>query len=202
MPVEVARSSSALTCRSPDTEVDALFVGRWSQRAISERPLTEQQVSALFEAARWAPSANNQQPWLFVYARHAEHLRRLRTLLNDRNQRWASRAPLLIFVFARRRSPETGAPIRTAQFDTGAAWLSLALQAHKLGLSTRAMGGIHHDRVYEELGVPHEDFESMVAIAVGYPGEVEELPGDLREREKPNTRKSTREFVFEGRYGG
>src|SRR6185369_6343771 len=124
--------------RSPDAEVDAQFVERWSRRAISERPLSSAQIQSLFEAARWAPSANNFQPWLFVYASQPESLARARELLVPTNQRWANRAPLLVFVFARKRHPETLAPLRTAAFDTGAAWQSLALQAHKLGLSTRA----------------------------------------------------------------
>jgi nitroreductase len=92
--------------------------------------------------------------------------------------------------------------LRTAAFDTGAAWQSLALQAHQLGLSTRAMGGIHHDRVHEALGVPTEDFESMIGIAIGYPGERDTLPKELHEKEQPNARKSVREFAFEGRYPG
>jgi nitroreductase len=202
MPVEALERPPASLARSPEVEVDAQFVERWSQRAISARPLPRALVAALFEAARWAPSASNLQPWMFIHASSPDSLTRARALLKEGNQRWASRAPLLIFVFARRRHPDTGAPIRTAQFDTGAAWQSLALQAHKLGLSTRAMGGIHHEQVYEALGVRQEDFESMIAVAVGYPGDADELPSDLREKERPNTRKSTREFVFEGRYGG
>jgi nitroreductase len=186
--------------RVPEAEVDALFLERWSQRALSDRPLTPQQVSTLFEAARWAPSASNLQPWLFVYANRPETLARARTLLKETNQRWASRAPLLAFVFARKRHPDTGAPIRTAAFDTGAAWQSLALQAHKLGLSARAMGGIFHENTYEVLGVPPDEFESIAGIAIGYPGERDALPGDLVEKELPTQRKSTREFVFEGRY--
>jgi nitroreductase len=186
--------------RQPEAQVDELFLERWSRRALSDRPLTGQQISTLFEAARWAPSASNLQPWLFVYANRPETLAKARTLLKETNQRWASRAPLLVFVFARKRHPETGAPLRTAAFDTGAAWQSLALQAHKLGLSTRAMGGIHHELTYEALGVPAEDFESIAGIAVGYPGERAELPADLLEKEQPNARKSAREFAFEGRY--
>jgi len=202
MPIEAVNNPPVSINRLPETEVDPQFLERWSHRSISERALSKAQIAALFEAARWAPSASNLQPWLFIYAARSEALARARALLKENNQRWASRAPLLIFVFARRRNPETGAPIRTAQFDTGAAWQSLALQAHKLGLSTRAMGGIHHEQVYEVLGVSREDFESMVAIAVGYPGDVDELPSDLKEKEKPNARRSTREFVFEDRYPG
>ena len=193
----IAVSSS----RSPEAEVDAQFVDRWSRRAISERALSAEQIASLFEAARWAPSANNLQPWLFIYASRPESLAVARGLLLETNQRWASRAPLLVFVFARKRHPTTGVALRTAAFDTGAAWQSLALQAHQLGLSTRAMGGIHHAAVYEALGVSAEDFESMVGIAVGYPDEREVLPSDLHEKEQPNTRKSVREFAFEGRYG-
>jgi nitroreductase len=200
MPAEAAKISAVVTFRTPESEVDAQFVERWSHRALSERPLSPQQIATLFEAARWAPSASNLQPWLFIYANRPETLERARALLKENNQRWAARAPLLVFVFARKRHPETGAPIRTAQFDTGAAWQSLALQAHKLGLSTRAMGGIHHDKVHAALGVSPDEYESVVAVAVGYPGEIDSLPGDLRDREKPNTRKSTREFVFEGSY--
>jgi nitroreductase len=186
--------------RRAEAEVDPLFVERWSRRAISERALTAAQIDALFEAARWAPSASNLQPWLFVYASQSESLERARRLLKENNLKWARTAPLLVFVFARKKDPQTGAAIRTAQFDTGAAWQSLALQAHKLGLSTRAMGGIHHEQVYGLLGVPESDFESIAAIAIGYPAERESLPPEFHEREQPNQRKSVREFVFEGRY--
>jgi nitroreductase len=201
MTVTAAKFSPDLpTSRKPEFEVDDIFVERWSRRALSERPLTQQQISTLFEAARWAPSASNLQPWLFVYANRPESLERARALLKENNQRWASRAPLLVFVFARRRSPVTGLPLRTGAFDTGAAWQSLALQAHKLGLSTRAMGGIHHEEVYSALAVPRDEYESMAAIAIGYPAERDSLPADLHEKEEPNARKSTREFVFEGSY--
>ena len=189
-----------LSARLPEAEVDPLFIDRWSRRSISERGLTPRQIATLFEAARWAPSASNVQPWLFVYASQPESLAKARTLLKETNLRWAVRAPLLVFVFARTRHPETGAPLRTAQFDTGAAWQSLALQAHKLGLSTRAMGGIHHEQTYDTFGVPVDDFVSMAGIAIGYPAEREALPADLHDKEQPNTRKSVKEFAFEGSY--
>ena len=186
--------------RRAESEVDPLFIERWSRRSLTGRPLSDQQIATLFEAARWAPSANNLQPWLFVYARTPEMLERARMLLKETNQRWAARAPLLVFVFAQKRNPATGAPIRTAQFDTGAAWQSLVLQAHRLGLSTRAMGGIYHERTYGLFDVPADQYESMAAIAVGYPGERELLPSELHDREQPTSRKSAREFAFEGRY--
>jgi len=200
MSATAAKVSPDTLVRLAESEVDALFVERWSRRALSDRPITPEQIATLFEAARWAPSASNLQPWLFVYASQPESLARARTLLKEANQRWATRAPLLVFVFARKHHPETGQPIRTAWFDTGAAWQSLALQAHKLGLSTRAMGGIHHDKTYEVFGVPQDQFESVAGIAIGYPADRGVLPTDLHDKEQPNTRKSTREFVFEGQY--
>jgi nitroreductase len=186
--------------RIPGAEVDPLFVERWSRRAISSEPLSLETVRTLFEAARWAPSASNSQPWIFVYASDPESLARGRALLKDTNQRWATKAPLLIFVFARKTHPETGKPLRTGAFDTGAAWFSLAIQALRLGLVTRAMGGIHHDQAYEAFGVPREEFESMIAVAVGKPAPREELPEDLAQREVPSQRKPQHEFVFQGRY--
>lgn len=186
--------------RVPEAAVDEQLLARWSRRAISCEPLPFDVVRSLFEAARWAPSAGNLQPWLFVYAADAPVRKRAHQLLSEQNRRWAERAPLLIFVFARRSHPETGRPLRSAAFDTGAAWFSLALQAQRLGLVARAMGGIHHDRTYRALGVPEEQFESLVAIAVGYPGDPAALPEDLAFKEQPTPRKRQHEFVFNARY--
>jgi nitroreductase len=196
----LAQPDGRPSIRTPDSAVDDLFVSRWSRRSFSDRPVTRETLQTLFEAARWAPSASNAQPWLFVYHDDAESLATARALLNPNNQRWAAKAPVLIFVFARRTNPETGKPLRTGGFDTGAAWLSLALQAHKLGLVTRAMGGINHDGTYEAFGVPREDYESMAAVALGYPGRKEDLPPDIAERESPTTRKPVSSFAFAARF--
>jgi nitroreductase len=192
-------ANRALT-RLAEAPVDSIFLQRWSARAFLPLPVTPEIVRSLFEAARWAPSAFNLQPWLFVYANDPETLERARPILMDANRRWADRAPLLIFVFVRRTHPETGAPLRTASFDTGAAWLSLALQAERLGLKAHAMAGIHHDSAHEILEVPRDEFESLAAIAIGYPGPATDLPADLVAKERPNSRKSQREFAFRGRY--
>lgn len=184
----------------PEAPVDDLFVGRWSRRAFSARPIPPEHVRSLLEAARWAPSAGNAQPWLFVFHDDDETLARARVLLSERNRVWASRAPLLLFVFARRTHPDDGRPLRTGAFDTGAAWLSLALQAHKLGLAARAMGGIDHEATYEAFGVPRAQYESMAAIAVAYPGVPEELPPDFAARETPNGRRPVSSFAFRGRF--
>lgn len=181
-------------------EIDPVFVERWSRRSISNEPLPPDVVRSLFEAARWAPSASNSQPWLFVYASQPGALARVRELIRPSNQRWALRAPLLVFVFARKFDAETRQPLRTGAFDTGAAWFSLALQGFKLGLVTHAMGGIHHDKTFDVLGVPEDEFESMAAVAVGYPAARDALPEDLANRETPSQRKPQHEFVFHDRY--
>src|SRR5262245_3218098 len=115
--------------RTPEHEVDAIFLDRWSPRAFQQRPLTDDQIATLFEAARWAPSCFNDQPWLFIYARTEKDRARFSAILVEKNQQWASRAPLLIFACARKQFAHNQKENRFGQFDTGAAWCSLALQA-------------------------------------------------------------------------
>jgi nitroreductase len=187
------------SARVPEAKVASMFVDRWSRRALSPRPLGSDTVRSLLEAARWAPSSGNSQPWLFVYADDEATLAAARPVLNDSNRRWADKAPLLLFVFARRADAK-GRPLPTGQFDSGSAWMSLALQAHALGLTAHGMAGFHHDLSYEVFGVPVDEYEAMAAIAVAYPGDADELPDDLKAREKPNSRKSVTEFAFRGRF--
>lgn len=169
------------------------FINRWSSRAFSDELVSESELQVLFEAARWAPSSSNSQPWLFIYADQEPDLTRFRALLKDSNQRWAARAPVLAFAFAAKLQ-SSGAEL----LDLGAAWMSLALQAHALGLNTRAMGGVHRDRVHGELGVPEAEYQFGCAIAIGRPGVADELPEDLRERNRPNERKPTSQFALKG----
>jgi nitroreductase len=180
--------------------VDPIFLSRWSRRALSPHPIPPAVMDALFEAARWAPSCFNAQPWLFVFHDDEQTLEKARALIIPKNRVWAGRAPLLVFVFARRFDAASGKPLRTGAFDTGAAWFSLALQAHKLGLSARAMGGIDHEATYEAFGVPREQYESMAAVAVGYPGPASELPAELAARDVPSSRHAASAFAFRGRY--
>lgn len=187
------------TLRAPSASVAPQFIDRWSSRAFSDAKVSALELASLFEAARWAPSASNTQPWLFVYADAEPDLSRFRGLLRDSNRRWADRAPVLAFLFAAKLKPD-GQPHTSALLDAGAAWMSLALQAHTLGLNTRAMGGIHRDRVHAELGVPESEFHVACAIAIGRPGDADELPQDLRDRNKPNDRKAVAAFVSKGQY--
>lgn len=176
-----------------------MFLDRWSPRSFLTDPLSEQQLNSLFEAARWAPSCYNEQPWLFLYATSPEDRERFASTLVEKNRLWASKAPVLMFLLARRSFARTGELNRHAAFDAGAAWMSLALQARQLGLYAHAMAGFNQNKAYQILGVPKEDYQVMVAIAVGRRGDPSQLPEGLAELESPNTRKPLAEVAFEGR---
>lgn len=194
-------TSEGLRVRSPQASVDPIFVARWSPHAFSPEPIPRAQLETLFEAARWAPSSRNEQPWLFVYADAEDDLRRFRPLLEDANRLWADRAPVLAFLFARRAMRRTGAPNGWAAFDAGAAWMSLALQARQLGLYTRAIAGFHEDLVYPALAVPRDEYQAMAGIAIGRIGDRDALPPSLAQKEIPTGRRPLSEVAVRGRFG-
>jgi len=163
-----------------------------------------EQLQSLFEAARWAPSSNNEQPWHFIVGTKADPSAhdRLVACLKEGNRKWAFRAPVLILSVARLNLEDEGAPNRHAWHDTGMAALSLCLQATALGLVTHQMAGFEIEKARTDLGIP-AGYEPVAMIAVGYPGDPASLPDYLRERElKPRERKAVTEFVSHGRWNG
>jgi nitroreductase len=186
--------------RTPAEEIDAMFCDRWSPRSFSSTPVSDEDLQSLFEAARWAPSCYNEQPWFFIYAVTAEDRERFASALVEKNRRWAERAPVLIFLLARKRFELTGQENRHAPFDAGAAWMALALQARRRGLYSHGMAGFSQEKAYDLLEVSPEDFHIMAAIAVGHRGVPEVLPEDLLEMEAPNSRKPHSEVAMEGKY--
>lgn len=158
---------------------------------------------ALLEAARWAPSAFNSQPWRFVYALRGEAgWEALLAALNPFNQGWASRAGALIFVVSkttlRRQGEAEDSPSHSHSFDAGAAWGFLALQAARDGWATHAMTGLDFDAAARAIALP-ADFRIEAAIAVGRPGDKALLPEFLRGREKPSDRVPLSQLAFEAR---
>lgn len=187
--------------RDPDHDVDPLFVNRWSPRAMTGEPLDEAEFLPLFEAARWAPSAFNNQHWRFVYAtREDEEWERFFGLLNEANRSWASEAGVLVAVFSKRTLDHNGDPAATRSFDTGAAWQNLALEGTRRGLAVHPMAGFDWDAVHDAAGVPEEEFDAEAMVAIGERADPETLPDDLAEREAPSGRKPLEEIVFNGRF--
>lgn len=183
--------------RKPENGVDELFVNRWSPRAMSGEAIDEATLASLFEAARWAPSSNNNQPWRFIYARrNTPCWDKIFNLMNEGNQIWAKNAAVLIVVISK-ATFDSGKPARTHSYDAGAAWVSFALMGSLQGLVVHGMQGFDYDKAKQTLGVP-DDYSVEAMIAVGKKGKKEELPAHLQEREFPSPRKSIAEVAMEG----
>ena len=185
--------------RKPQYEVDDIFINRWSPRAMSAEEIDEATLMSLFEAAHWAPSSNNNQPWRFIYARrNSSHWETFFNLLAESNRIWAKNAAVLIVVISR-KTFDNGKPSITHSYDAGAAWGSLALMGSLQGLVVHGMQGFDYEKAKQALGVP-DDYTVEAMIAVGRKGRKEDLPSFLQEREFPSVRKSIAEIAFEGHF--
>jgi nitroreductase len=176
---------------------------RWSPRAFSNRMVEPDTLRSLLEAARWAPSSYNEQPWSFIVATKDDPVEfgRLLSCLVDGNIQWAQHAPVLMVSVARLTFEEDGKPNRHAFHDVGQAVANLIVQATVLGLVVHQMAGIHPEKIRELYRLP-EGYEPVAGIALGYPGDPEALPERLRQRElAPRERKPVTEFVFIGHWG-
>jgi nitroreductase len=183
--------------------IHELIKNRWSPRAFSPRPVEREKLLALFEAARWAASSRNEQPWSFIVATRDDEAGFDKALgcVREGNARWARNAGVLLFSLAKRSFEPDDDPNRFAFHDVGLAVANLIIQATALGLYTHQMAGIYRDKVREVYQIP-ETHDVVAGIALGYYGELEQLPGDLQEREvAPRKRKPLTEFVFEGTWG-
>jgi nitroreductase len=188
----------------PAHPIHELHRRRWSPRAFDPaRPVEPEKLRSVLEAARWAPSSNNEQPWAFIVATRdkPEEFGRALSCLVERNQSWARHAGVLMIVCASTQFSRNAKPNKHAWYDVGGAVAHLTLEATALGLSLHQMAGFYPDRAREVFAVP-ETAEPVVAIAMGYRGDPNALPDDLRQRElTPTTRKPISQFVFEGRWG-
>jgi nitroreductase len=165
---------------------------------MSGEPVEREVLMTLFEAARWAPSSNNNQPWRFLFARReAKDWPLFFSLLNEGNRLWAHRAACLVVVISKKTFDFNEKPARTHAYDAGAAWENLALQGSFLGLVVHGMQGFDYERARTELRVP-DLYEVEAMIAIGRPGNQEDLPPHLQEREFPSLRKSLTAIVAEG----
>lgn len=190
--------------REPTHTIDPLFLRRWSPRAFDGSAITEGELLTLLEAARWAPSGFNLQPWRFLYGRRdTEAWGLIHDALVPFNQSWAHNASALVAVASRTHTlPTDGSepqPIRSGAFDAGAAWASVAFQAVLSGWSTHAVGGFDAEKLRVNLGVPASHALHAV-IVIGKPGDKATLPEALQEREQPSPRRPLVEIAAEGRF--
>jgi nitroreductase len=192
--------------RTADYPIEALFLERWSPRAFTDEPISERDLLSLLEAARWAPSSFNSQPWRFLYARRGtEPWAQFLGLLNEYNQSWAKSAAALVILVSKTtllpRGADKEVPSYTHSLDAGAAWANLALQATRSGWAAHGMAGFDIARTAAELGVP-PDYRVEAAIAIGRPGDKSLLPESLRAREEPSGRLPLSQLVWEGKFRG
>jgi nitroreductase len=186
--------------RRPDHDIHPFFLNRWSPRAMTGEEIAPGELMRMFEAARWAMSSMNNQPWRFLYAlRNTPHWETFFNLLAPGNQVWCKNAGVLL-VMVSRTTFDNGKTARTHSYDTGAAWYSFALQGVMMGLVVHGMQGFNYDKAKEDLGVP-DGYQVEAMAAVGRPGDPDDLPQALREREQPSLRKKMEEFAFEGGFG-
>jgi nitroreductase len=188
------------TVRKPEADINALFADRWSPRAMDGTPVSDGELRVLFEAARWAPSSMNFQPWRFLYARRdSSHWPVYLDLLNEGNRVWAERAGAIV-LFISRLQFDDGRPCITHAYDTGAAWQNFALQGYESGLAIHGIQGFDYDKARRVLGIP-ASFGIQAMAVVGHPADKAVLPEKLQVREAPNARRpvsdSAREGLFE-----
>lgn len=181
----------------------SLLQERWSPRAFEDRPVEAQKLQSLLEAARWAASSSNEQPWAFILAAKATNpaaFDRMLGVLLPGNYVWAQGAPALILSVAKMRTSKDQ-PNKYAFHDVGQAAAQMALQATALGLCVHQMAGFDAAKAREALSIP-EGYEPVAAIAVGYPGDPGALPEHLRARElAERVRRPLTDFVFDGQWG-
>jgi len=183
--------------RTPDFPIAEQFTERWSPRGFDpSHKLTEQELKTLFEAARWAPSCANEQSWLFYHAKDESSRDLFLSCLNEANQYWAKNASHIIIVCARKTFAASGKPNAHSWYDAGAAWMSLALQAHKMGYHAHCMAGIQHAVIAEKLQIDTSVVDIVTAIAVGKQGDASHLNERHKSQEAPNARKPQSEFVI------
>jgi nitroreductase len=183
--------------------INYLLRQRWSPRAFADKRVEPEKLRSMLEAARWAPSSFNAQPWSFLVATKDEpaDYQRMLGCLVEFNQRWARSAPVLMISVATSAFTHNGKPNRHAFYDTGAAVAMLAVEATSLGLHLHQMAGFEPEKVREAYHVP-ATAEAVSAIAVGYLGDPASLSDDLRKKEEvPGQRRPLSEFVFAKGWG-
>ena len=184
--------------RTAEYPIDGIFLDRWSPRAMTGEAIAPEVLKALFEAARWAPSSYNNQPWRILYAmRDSKHWATFFGLMVEFNQSWAKDAGALVVFISRTHFDFNGEPSVTHSFDTGAAWENLALQGWLKGLVVHGMQGFDYERARTDLNIP-EGFQVEAMAAIGKPADPSTLSDDLKAKETPSDRRKLEKTICEG----
>ena len=187
----------------PDHPIHELIAKRWSPYALADRPVSQADLRSLFEAARWSASSYNEQPWRYIVASKddPQAFEQMLSCLVEGNQPWAKEAPVLAIGCTSLKFALNGKPNAAAQHDLGLASASLTAEATARGLFVHQMIGILPERVRELYSVP-DDFLPLTGLAIGYLGDLNDLPENCRPRDlSPRQRRPLPEFVFSGRWG-
>lgn len=193
-------STRALEARTTGHPVHPMLLGRWSPRAMTGEAISDEDLMTLFDAARWAPSSYNEQPWRFIYAkRDTPEWDALFGLLGEWNQGWCKQASALVVILSSKFFKLNGKPNVNHSFDTGSAWMSMAIQGASMGLVVHGMAGFDFDRAASELGVP-DSFAVEAMCAVGVLADPSSLPEDLASQEVPSDRNPLVTSVMHGRF--
>lgn len=180
--------------------IQPLILHRWSPRSMTGESLTEEEVMPLFEAARWAPSSYNNQPWIFIYAhRDTPEWKTLFNLLVPGNQAWTVNAAVLVVVISKKTFYRNGKPARTHSFDTGAAWMSMALEGFSRGYVVHGMEGFDYDKASTDLQIP-DDYTVEAMVAIGKRAPKEKLSPELQKREAPSLRNPLEQILMKGKF--
>jgi len=187
--------------RTADNPIEGLFLQRWSPRAMTGEAISQADLARLFEAARWAPSTYNEQEWRFLYGhRDTEHWTTFFNLLMEANQAWCANAGVLVLVISKKTFAKNGKPNPVHTFDAGLATQNLLLQAASMELVAHPMAGFNRSQTQSVLRIP-DDYAVEAMIAIGHPGQIDDLPEPMRAGErKPTGRKPIGEFTAAGHF--
>lgn len=177
---------------------DSLFIERWSPRSFKKTEIPQEIRDTLFDAARWSPSAFNEQPWRIFVSNSDDDFERFLSLVAEQNQVWVKDASILGFMIAKNHSSHNNELNPWAIYDCGFFWASFTFQARKLGLFTHALAGIKHEEVYKEFDIPKDKYTVIAGFAIGEIDTPDKVPEDIQKREAPTPRKDLSEIYFPG----
>lgn len=188
------------TNRKSEYPVHELILNRWSARAFTDEPISDQELMTIFDAARWAQNSFNNQPWRFIHARkESDHWPKFFDLLEKGNQVWAKNAQVLVLVISKKTFDYDSRPSITHSFDTGAAAQNMSLQAAFLNIVCHGIEGFNYQKARTSFAIP-EEYEVMAMFALGKLGRKESLPEKLQKAETASSRKPLKEIVFENEF--